>query len=333
MMFRKLVAAVLLCACLAGGAWGAEAEKSVSIFIAYTGIKPILEAFTRDTGIKVDYLEMSSGEVLTRIRAAGAGKAQADAWFGGGLDSYVAAANEGFLDPYVSPERAPYDAMFFNTEGLWSGISLGSVVLLGNTEVLAKKGLAMPKSWEDLTKPEYKDEVLMATPSVSGTFYAMVSGIVQTLGAEKGWKLLEAIDANVPYYSKRGAEPANKVSMGEAAVAVAPFDTAQRLQQEGYKVEMAFPKDGVPWYIAPVAVFKGAKNPEGARALVDWVLSEKGQAALGEYNTQAPIRPGVKLAPAVQAMRDSNLMRMDVVKAGQDREATLKVWQEKFGSK
>ena len=125
----------------------------------------------------------------------------------------------------------------------------------------------------------------------------------------------------------------NKVSLGEAAVAVAPFDTVQRLQQEGYKVEMAFPKDGVPWYIAPVAVFKGGQNPEGARALVDWVLSEKGQAALAEYNTQAPIRPGVKLAPAVQAMRDSNLMKMDVVKAGQDREGILKVWQEKFGDK
>ena len=330
-MFKKFIAAVLLCACLAGGAWAAEAKKGISIFIAYTGIKPILEAFTRDTGIPVDYLEMSSGEVLTRIRAAG--KAQADAWFGGGLDSYVAAAAEGFLEAYVSPERAPYDAMFYNAGGLWSGISLGSVVLMGNVEVLAQKKLPMPQSWEDLTKPEYKDEVLMATPSVSGTFYAMVSGILQTLGAEEGWKLLEAIDANVPYYSKRGAEPANKVSLGEAAVAVAPFDTVQRLQQEGYKVEMAFPKDGVPWYIAPVAVFKGGQNPEGARALVDWVLSEKGQAALAEYNTQAPIRPGVKLAPAVQAMRDSNLMKMDVVKAGQDREGILKVWQEKFGDK
>ena len=55
--------------------------------------------------------------------------------------------------------------------------------------------------------------------------------------------------------------------------------------------------------------------------------------ALAEYNTQAPVRPGVKLAPAVQSMRDSNLMRMDVVKAGQDREAILKVWLDKFGSK
>ena len=223
--------------------------------------------------------------------------------------------------------------MFYNAEGLWSGISLGSVVLMGNKEILAQKNLSMPQSWEDLTKPEYKDEVLMATPAVSGTFYAMVSGIVQTMGSEDGWKRLEAIDANVPYYSKRGAEPANKVSIGEAAIAVAPFDTVQRLQQEGYNVEMTFPKDGVPWYIAPVAIFKGANNPAGARALVDWVLSEKGQTALGEYNTQAPIRPGVKLAPAVQAMRDSNLMRMDVVKAGQDREEILGIWLEKFGNK
>ncbi|MBQ6435317.1 MAG: ABC transporter substrate-binding protein [Synergistaceae bacterium] len=329
-MSKKFLAVVLLVVCLAVPTYAAD--ESISIFIAYTGIKPILEAFTRDTGIKVDYLEMSSGEVLTRIRAA-KGKTQADAWFGGGLDSYVAAANEGFLEAYISPERSVYDPMFYNAEGLWSGISLGSVVLMGNKEILTQKNLSMPQSWEDLTKPEYKDEVLMATPAVSGTFYAMVSGIVQTMGSEDGWKRLEAIDANVPYYSKRGAEPANKVSIGEAAIAVAPFDTVQRLQQEGYNVEMTFPKDGVPWYIAPVAIFKGANNPAGARALVDWVLSEKGQTALGEYNTQAPIRPGVKLAPAVQAMRDSNLMRMDVVKAGQDREEILGIWLEKFGNK
>lgn len=121
-MFMRVFAGVLLSFCFAFSSWAAEAGKGISIFIAYTGIKPILEAFTRDTGIEVDYLEMSSGEVLTRIRAA-KGKAQADAWFGGGLDSYIAAAEEGFLEPYVSPERAAYDPMFYNAEGLWSGIS------------------------------------------------------------------------------------------------------------------------------------------------------------------------------------------------------------------
>ncbi|NLL36623.1 MAG: ABC transporter substrate-binding protein [Fretibacterium sp.] len=311
--------------------WAAE-KQGISIFIAYTGIKPILETFTQDTGIKVDYLEMSSGEVLTRIRAA-KGKAQADAWFGGGLDSFVAAAEEGFLEAYVSPEREAYDPMFYNEEGFWSGISLGSVVLMGNPEVLAAKKLMMPESWEDLTLPVLKNEVLMSTPAVSGTFYSMVSSILQTMGDEKGWELLERIDANVPYYSKRGAEPANKVSIGEAGVAVAPFDTVLRLRQEGHKLEMTFPKDGVPWYIAPVAVFKGAQNPEGAKALVDWVLSERGQETLAKCTTQAPIRPGITLEPEVQAMRDSNLMKLDVVKAGHARKEILELWQEKFGHK
>ncbi len=331
-MLRKIIAGLFLSCFLCTSSWAAEAEKSISIFIAYTGIKPILEAFTQDTGIKAEYLEMSSGEVLTRIRAA-KGKAQADAWFGGGLDSYISAASEGFLEPYISPERKPYDPMFYNAEGYWSGISLGSVIILGNTEILAKKNLPMPKNWEDLTQPVYKGEVLMATPAVSGTFYSMVSSILQVKGEENGWKLLEAIDENVPYYSKRGAEPANKVSLGEAAIAIAPFDTGERLKQEGYKVETAFPGDGVPWYIAPVAIFKGANNPEGAKALVDWALSEKGQEALARHNTQASIRPGVKLAPEVQAMRDSNLMKIDVVKAVEERKGILETWQGKFGNK
>jgi len=323
----------ILLAALALFAMPAAAEqKKVSIYIAYTGVDGILRQFTEDTGIEVEYLAMSSGEVLTRLRAA-KGKAQADVWFGGGLDSYVAAANEGFLESYVSPERSVYDPMFYNADGYWSGISLGAVDFVVNREIMAKKNLPMPTSWEDLTKPVYKGEVLMATPAVSGTFYAMVWALLSAKGEEAGWKLLEAMDKNVPYYSKRGAEPANKVSAGEAAIAVAPFDTGEKLKAEGYKVDTTFPTDGVPWYIAPVALFRGAKNPEAGRALIDWVLSEKGQETLAKYNTQAPIRPGVKLALAVQAMRDSNLVKTDVVKGGQERRRVLEAWQERFGNK
>lgn len=330
-MFKKI--GVLLAAlALAAMPVSAAERKKVSIYIAYTGVDGILKQFTEDTGIEVEYLAMSSGEVLTRLRAA-KGKTQADVWFGGGLDSFVAAGGEGFLEPYVSSERSVYDPMFYNADGYWSGISLGAVDFVVNREIMEKKKLPMPASWEDLTKPVYKGEVLMATPAVSGTFYAMVWAILSAKGEEEGWKLLEAMDKNVPYYSKRGAEPANKVSTGEAAIAVAPFDTGERIKSEGYNVATAFPTDGVPWYIAPVALFKGAKNPEAGKALIDWVLSERGQVTLSKYTTQAPIRPGVKLAPAVQAMRDSNLVKTDVVKGGQERKRVLKAWQERFGAK
>lgn len=329
-MMKKMGAILAALVILVAPAFAAE--NKVSVYIAYTGINEILQAFTQDTGIEVEYLEMSSGEVLTRLRAA-KGKAQADVWFGGGLDSYVAGAKEGFLEPYISPEREVYDPMFYNAEGYWSGISLGAVDFLVNNEIMEKKGLPMPTSWSDLTNPIYKGEILMATPAVSGTFYAMVWAILSANGEEDGWKLLEAMDQNVPYYSKRGAEPANKVSIGEAAVAVAPFDTGESLKAQGYNVSTTFPTDGVPWYIAPVALFKGAKNPETGKALIDWVLSERGQETLAKYNTQAPVRPGVKLAPAVQAMRDSNLVKADVVLGGQERKRVLAAWQERFGSK
>jgi iron(III) transport system substrate-binding protein len=331
-MMRKICAVLAAVMLLAVPAFAADSPKKVSIYIAYTGVKQILAQFTADTGIEVEYLEMSSGEVLTRLRAA-KGKNPADVWFGGGLDSYVSASNEGFLEPYVSPERKHYSKQFYNADGYWSGISLGAVDLLVNTEIMAKKKLPMPTSWADLAKPIYKGEVLMSTPVVSGTFYIMVWGILQKYGEDKGWKLLEAIDANVPYYSKRGAEPANKVSVGEAAIAVAPFDTGEELKAKGYKVVTTFPKDGVPWDIAPIALFKGAKNPEAGKAMIDWVLSKKGQEALAKYNTQAPIRPGVQMAPNVQAMRKSKFIKMDIVKGGEERKRVLAIWQEKFGNK
>lgn len=308
------------------------ADSTISMFAAGTNLKEIMDAFTADTGIGVEILEMSTGEVLTRVRAS-RGKAQADAWYGGGLDSYISAAAEDFLEPYISPDRKGIPERFMDEKGYWTGISLGAVEILVNTEILARKQLPMPTSWEDLAKAVYKGEVLMATPSVSGTFYFMVAEILAQFGEEKGWALLEAIDRNVPYYSKRGAEPANKVSTGEAAIAVAPFDTGYKLIADGHPLQAVLPTDGTPWYISPVAVFKGARNPEGAQAFVNWIISDKGQAQIAKYAPPAPVRPGMQLTEGIQALEKANLINCDIVKIGEQREAILEQWQAKFGDK
>ena len=81
---KKLILFIILSLLPCGMATAAESGK-LTMFAAATDIDKIMAAFTADTGIKVDYIEMSSGEVLTRTRAA-KGKAQADIWYGGGLD-------------------------------------------------------------------------------------------------------------------------------------------------------------------------------------------------------------------------------------------------------
>lgn len=323
---------LFLCCALLVSIPARAADGSISMFAAGTNLKEIMDAFTADTGIGVELLEMSTGEVLTRVRAS-RGKAQADVWYGGGLDSYISAASEDILDPYISPDRQGIPERYIDPKGYWTGISMCAVEILVNTEILARKQLPVPTSWEDLAKPMYKGEILMATPSVSGTFYFMVSEILAQFGEEKGWALLEAIDRNVPYYSKRGAEPANKVAAGECAIAVAPFDTGYKLIADGHPLQAVLPSDGTPWYFSPVAIFNGARNPDGAKAFVNWILSDKGQAQIAKYSPPAPVRPGLELPEGVQALEKANLINCNLVSIGEQREAILEQWQARFGNK
>ena len=100
-------------------------------------------------------------------------------------------------------------------DGYWSGVSLVLVGFMVNNEILADKKLAAPKTWADLTKPEYRDEVIMANPAISGTNYALVDNLIQELGEDKAWEYFEALNKNVPFLAKRGGEPPMKVTTGE----------------------------------------------------------------------------------------------------------------------
>lgn len=328
---KKTIVALILALTVFSGVSFASG-KSISIFIAYTGIDEIMGEFTKDTGIAVNYLRMSSGEVLARLRAA-KGKAVADAWFGGGVDSYIAAGNEGLLDVYVSPEASAIPSQYKDSDGKWTGISLVAVDFIVNTDVLKEKKIVAPRSWADLLNPVYKGEILMPNPTISGTAYAMVAHILQTMGEEKGWAYLKALDANIPYYTKRGGGAPTQAAMGEAAIGLAPYDSGEKVKKEGYPVESIFPSDGSPSFLTPVAIIKGAKNPEGAKALVDWVLSVKGQETIMKYCPKLGTRPGVTVPQELEQLSKANLRVVDTAEAGKNRKAVTERWKEEFGNK
>lgn len=71
--------------------------------LAYGGAEAAFDAFTEKTGIKVEYVEISTGKALAQLQAEN-GNTTADIWFGGGVDSYISATDLGYLEQYVSPE-------------------------------------------------------------------------------------------------------------------------------------------------------------------------------------------------------------------------------------
>lgn len=341
MKFKKLVTSLLLCTMTLGavGCSNKGEEKGSSIegttlkvVSAYGGQEEIFNKFTEDTGVKVEFIDMSSGEVLSKIKAED-GKPMADVWFGGGTDSFIAAKEADLLEAYSSKESKTIPNEYKDVEGYWTGISLVPVGFMTNNQLLEEKGLEAPKTWKDLADAKYKDEVMMSDPAVSGTNYAMVNGLIQSMGEEKAWNYFGDLMNNVPFLAKRGSEPVNKVSAGEFAVGIIPMSGEYFTMKDEYPISLIYPEDTIPWVPAPVAIFKNAENSEAAKAFVDWALSIKGQEFIQEQDPRIMTRPEVANPEIIGEVPVEKFVKLDINKLGSDRDSILNKWDEKFGSK
>lgn len=324
---RWAFAIMAMALCIVPAAKSLAAEQ-LNVIAAYNAKDDIFDQFSKDTGIKVNFLDMSSGEVLARMRAE-KGRPLADIWFGGGVDAFIAAKTDGLLEPYVSPEAAHIPAQFKDPQGYWTGISLVTVNLVVNKARLEEKGMPLPKGWADLTGPDYKDEISMSNPSVSGTAFFTLYGLLTAKGEKEGWNFFGKLNDNIPFYAKRGSEPPQRAAMGESIVGIAP-GLWDELEAQGYPITVVFPADGIPWWPAPVAIFKDAANMKSAKTLVDWALSAKGQEYLKSKDPRFPTREGVAPPEAMKHVDMSYFIPIDFTKAGKDRERVVKTWQEKF---
>jgi len=95
----------------------------------------------------------------------------------------------------------------------------------------------------------------------------------------------------------------------------------------GYPLEVVYPKEGV-WFEAPaVSILKGAKNVESAQALVDWLVSSKGQNALTDAKTFFfPVHPKAKLMEGLPAFDQIPTINYDAVWAGKEKKRLVDRW-------
>jgi len=116
-------------------------------------------------------------------------------WFGGTFDPQAQAAELGLIEPYKSKHIDEIVERFRDpakTKGHYvSAIYMGILGFGVNTQKLAQLGLPTPKTWEDLLKPEFKNQIQYADPRVSGTGYSLLTTLVQLWGERKGVWLLE----------------------------------------------------------------------------------------------------------------------------------------------
>ena len=305
---------------------------TLNVMLAYGGAEKSFDAFTEKTGIKVEYVEISTGKALAQMQAEN-GNTTADVWFGGGVDSYISAAELGYLEQDESPEAEAIDAGYRDKDGYWTGLALVPAGFLVNNDVLEEKGLEAPKTWEDLADPKYKDEIIMASPAISGTQYAILNGTLQAWGEEKGWEIWTAINDNVDFYAKGGGEPGPKVCAGEYGIGILAMTGGTFALEKEYPVTAVYPEDMIPWTPAPIAIFKNSENKDAAKVFVDYYLSKEGQEALREADARVMARGDVDVPSEIGTVDTTKLIKQDVLLFGSEREALLEKWAELAGEK
>lgn len=305
---------------------------TLNVLLAYGGAEKSFEEFTKQTGIKVEYIEMSTGEALAKLQAE-EGKTTADIWFGGGVDSYISARDLGYLESYKSPEVADINPQYCDKDGNYSGLALVPAGFIVNNDILKEKGLEAPKTWEDLADPKYKGEVIMANPAISGTNYAIVSGLIQALGEEKAWDYFKRLNENIDFYAKGGGEPLEKTAAGEFGIGVVAITGSTYETGETNPTSVVYPEDIIPWTPAPIAIFKNTKNIDAAKVFVDWYLSQEGQTVLKEADARIMARDDVDAPEVMKDLDKSKLIDFDLELMGSSRTAILEKWGALVGDK
>jgi iron(III) transport system substrate-binding protein len=328
-LFRPLLRRVVLGASVLGlGLPGVGATEEVVVYssVDEENAKKLLDAFTKASGVQVRFTFLSSGPAVARLEAEKANP-RADVWFGAPSENHVAAKEKGLTQPYVSPSARALAPRFRDPDGFWTSFYMNPLGLGVNTKLLKERGIAMPGSWEDLLRPELRNQIQMPSPQTSGTGYNMVAALVQMWGEDRAFDYLKRLHPNVQTYTQSGTAPSKAAAIGQATIGIQFTPAFLQLAEEGYPLQLAFPKEGVGFEAPAISIVKGGPHPEVARKLVDWFVTVEAQNTLTDARTYFfPVHPKARLAKGLPAFDQIPVMNYDAVRAGQDKKRLVDRW-------
>jgi iron(III) transport system substrate-binding protein len=320
------------------GAGILAAQNSVS---AYTTLeeplaKALFEQFRKETGITVNFVRLSGGEAVARMEAEQANP-QASIWVGGvGLD-HITAKSKNLTIPYQSRFGNNTAPEFKDPQNFWIGLYVGPLTFVTNLDRAKALGLTPPKSWADLLKPQYKGQIRMANPNISGTAYNVLTTIrtINNGNENAAFDYLKKLDANVDQYARSGSAPGKSVATGEIPIAIGYAHDQVKLKAEGANVEIDAPTDGTGYELASMSLIRGGKDQVTARRLYDWILSSPNAQKLFTDWYLVLVAKGAAKHPLALSLDQIKTIKQDMIWDGNaaNKNRLLDRWNQEIGSK
>jgi thiamine transport system substrate-binding protein len=308
-----LAAAVVVVAAATAAGCGGGGKPGEVVLVTHDSfaISPAVKrAFEEETGLKLRILQAGdAGEVVTRALLT-AGNPEGDVLFGVDNNLLARALSGDVFEPYESPELGAVDqALVLDEKHRVTPIDRGDVCLNVDKVWFSKHGLASPTSLDQLTLPAYRKLLVVENPATSTPGLAFMLATIATYGSgwKDYWSKLRAngvliVDGWEDAYLNRFSGAAG--SSGDRPIVVS-YASSPPAEVLGRKPEPTEAPTGVVEescfrQVEFAGVLRGAENPDGARRLVDFMLSKRFQEDIPLEMYVFPAREDAALPPAFE---------------------------------
>ena len=338
MKISSMLKPILASAVLAAFALPALAQKTVlSVYTALENdqLGPYKQAFeAANPDVEIAWVRDSTGIMTARILAE-KDNPRADVIWGLGASSIALFDSMNLLHAYSPKGVDQVKPKFRSSKNptTWTGMDAWLAVMCYNTIEGGKKNMPKPTSWADLTKPVYKDAIVMPNPASSGTGYQAVYAWLQLMGEKGGWEYMDKLHQNVAVYTHSGSAPCVQAAKGERVIGIGFDMRGAREKTAGAPIDIILGKEGAPWDMEATAIVKGTKNLAAAQKLADFAVSKPAYELYGKYYAIVGY-PGMNPSPPnYPPSADRAMINLDLSKMGAERARILAEWSKRYDGK
>ena len=163
-----------------------------------------------------------------------------------------------------------------------NGKTDGTIVV--NKKVLNQNGCAIPETYADLLKPEYKGLITMPSPKSSGTGYAFYNGLVSSIGEAEALAYFAALDENMKEYTTSGSAPIKSVNKGEVAIGVGLLWQCVDYANKNSDLEVVFLNNEASYNLFTMGIISGKETKEATKKVFDYLFNELNKIQCEKFN-------------------------------------------------
>jgi len=277
----------------------------------------MLKAIKLDLHYDIPHDNKNSGQALAQILAEKNNPVGDIGYFG--VTFGMKAKAQGALEPYKPVKWDQVPQGLKDPDGYWTTIHSGTLGLFVNKDALG--GKPVPACWSDLLKPDYKGMVGYLDPSSAAVGYVGAVAINLALGGsaqnfDAAINFFKELHKNDPIVPKQTSYA--RVVSGEIPILFDyDFNAYRAKYSEKGNFEFVIPCEGSVVFPYVVGLVKNAPDKDKAKEVLDYLLSDKGQAIW----TNAYLRPArpIALPDAVKSkfLPDSDYARAKSVDWGE----------------